>query len=480
MPEVITKATKLLENIRGSVLKEVTLEFGPVSSILGAIGDLSRNCQSQPDAYNALERTLLQFSQPEIIWTMGCRLRVGRKSFWTAELGRQFPLLSQRGALVVKSELGERFPTSTTTQNIQLTADLATPAGHDATLQALVVSPQSKWMASGSEDFTVILWDPHGNIAHQWATDAHESVWSLAFSPDGQYLVCGDGAGRMEIRDLNATRSHADPPKIITLDGHCGAPVSSCAWSPDGHTIASGSFDGTVRLWDAHTFQELHMLKQQSMKGMQYVAFSPNGRWLVSWCFPCNYCIWDVASGALHKFIPPDEWHGTSALRMLDIVAAFDSTSTRLATLARNDTVGLWDVETGRRHRVLRRVGEANDVSFSPDGRWLLTASSDRTVRIWDAHNGVELRRLRGHTSIVSKACFSPCGTYIASASWDETVRVWRTRDGSCMATFSEHENLVTHVAFSPDGKALVSGARNGTVVLRHMHDIISVVEHNE
>ena len=106
MPEVVTKATTLLGNLCGcSVLKEVTLEFGPVSSILGAIRDFSRNSQSHPDAYKELERALLKYPRPGIIWTMGCRLRVGRNSFWAGELGRQFPSVSRRGALVLKSEL---------------------------------------------------------------------------------------------------------------------------------------------------------------------------------------------------------------------------------------------------------------------------------------------------------------------------------------------------------------------------------------
>ncbi|PIL35808.1 transporter [Ganoderma sinense ZZ0214-1] len=445
MPEVIAKAIKLLRNIQGPVLRKVSIEFGPVSSVLGTIRDLQRTGQFQPSIYTELERALLRFSEPGIIWTTVSPLRADRNTFWAGELGKHFPSLSKRGAMTIKSEI-------------------VTPVGHDATLQALVASPHSKWVASGSEDSTVILWDPDGNIAQQWLTDAHESVWSLAFSPDGRYLVSGDGAGKMEIRDLSQGGS-----KAATLEGHTSA-VSSCAWSPRGDTVASGSFDASVRLWDAHTFEQLHELRAPPMKGMQYVAFSPDGRWLASWAFPCHYAIWDVTAGALHKLIEPAEF-GT--IRMLDIAAAFDPSSTRLATISRHETVEIWDVEAGRRERVLRRVGEANDVAFSPDGGMLLVASGDRTVRLWDAREGVEMRRLKGHTSIVSNACFSACGKYVASASWDETVRVWRTGNGSCVATFADHGHLVTHVAFSPDGRTLASGARNGTVIIRHMCDII-------
>ncbi len=266
------KATKLLENVHSPVLQEVVLEFSLVSSILGTVRDLRRSGQSHPDVYKELEHALLRFSQPGIVWTMRDPLRADRNPFWTGELGNHFPSLHHCSAVILKSEIGELYPISTAGRNM-LTVDIATPVGHDASLQALVASPHSKWVASGSEDSTVILWNAtNGNIAQQWLTDAHESVWSLTFSLDSRYIASGDRAGKLEIRDLNQGAS-----KVATLRGHTSA-VSSCAWSPDGNMITSGSFDASVRLWDAHTFQPLHVLRQRSMKDMQYIMFSPNGR----------------------------------------------------------------------------------------------------------------------------------------------------------------------------------------------------------
>lgn len=145
MPEVIAKATKLLANIPGPVLREVSLEFGPVSSLLGTIRDLQRSSRSQPSIYAELERALLRFSQPGITWTTENPLRVDRNLFWTGELGRHFPSLSQRGAMTIKSEIGELY--RIIPAESALTAVPVTPVGHDATLQALVASPHSTSVA---------------------------------------------------------------------------------------------------------------------------------------------------------------------------------------------------------------------------------------------------------------------------------------------------------------------------------------------
>nr|VWO99588.1 Sulfatase domain-containing protein [Ganoderma boninense] len=150
-------------------------------------------------------------------------------------------------------------------------------------------------------------------------------------------------------------------------------------------------------------------------------------------------------------------------------------TSTRLAHASGGAAVEIWDIETRSRTSLLRYPALANDVSFSPDGRLVLVALLDGTVCVHDAHTAKEVFLLKGHKDRATKARFSPCGTYIASASWDRTVRVWKTSDGSQVATLSEHDDRVEHLVFSPDGKTLSSGGMGGTVVIRRMHDIVSL-----
>ena len=105
----------------------------------------------------------------------------------------------------------------------------------------------------------------------------------------------------------------------------------------------------------------------------------------------------------------------------------------------------------------------------------MLAALLNGTVSVHDAYTADEVYLLKGHKDRVSKARFSPCGTYIASASWDRTVKLWKRSDGSLVATLSEHDDRVEHLAFSPDGKTLSSGGLKGTLVIRRMHDIVSL-----
>ena len=105
-----------------------------------------------------------------------------------------------------------------------------------------------------------------------------------------------------------------------------------------------------------------------------------------------------------------------------------------------------------------------NCVAFSPDGKWLVSASADKTIRFWDAMTGAAGRTLTGHTNQVTYVAFSPDGTRLASASFDQTIRVWNLADGSLAHELVGHGDVVTSVVFSPDGKSLASTARDSTV----------------
>ena len=346
---------------------------------------------------------------------------------------------------------------------------LVTPlAGHDNALSGLAASPDGKWVATGSADSTIILWGTiDGAMAQQWIAHSYKPVWSIAFSPDGRYLVSSGPDSRVKIWDL----SGGSYELVAALEEHPD-PFLDCAWSPPGDIIACTPRNRIIRLWDARTFRQLHVLEHADDSSIMTTTFSPDGHWLVSGCSPCcDYHVWNVASGTLHK-----SFGGRSdPAPVLPISAAFDPASgTRLAIVPEHGTVKVLDVRTGEELAVLRSVDGTNDVAFSPDGTLIVTASANATVRIWDAHTGVMLLSLQGHEGGVSRARFSPCGKYVASTSQDHTVRLWRTRDGSPVGTFLEHKDSgVYHVAFSPDGETLWSGDDNGAVVMRRIRDII-------
>src|SRR5207248_8896537 len=115
-----------------------------------------------------------------------------------------------------------------------------------------------------------------------------------------------------------------------------------------------------------------------------------------------------------------------------------------------------------------RVPGQCLNVAFSPDGRRLVTGGKENTVKIWDVQTGKELHTLRGHNGDVYTVAFSPDreGRWVASAGVDSSVKVWDSRTGKMLRNFRGHTGLVTSVAFIPDGTRLVSGSRDHTVKL--------------
>lgn len=136
-----------------------------------------------------------------------------------------------------------------------------------------------------------------------------------------------------------------------------------------------------------------------------------------------------------------------------------------IVSSSRDKSVRLWDAVNGLQVALLEgHTDMVNYVEFSPDGQWIVTASSDSTARIWDFGTLQVAGILKGHGAGVKKAAFSPDGTMIATACQDDTVRLWRMEDCSCLMKLAGHTSDVNGVAFSPNGRRLVSVSNDGTL----------------
>ncbi|KAI9674565.1 MAG: hypothetical protein M1822_009060, partial [Bathelium mastoideum] len=189
------------------------------------------------------------------------------------------------------------------------------------------------------------------------------------------------------------------------------------------------------------------------------VTFAPDGKRLASASADQTVRLWDAESGA-----PLQTFEGHSD-RVRSVTFAPDGK--RLASASDDQTVRLWDAESGAPLQTFEGHSDwVHSVIFAPDGKRLASASADQTVRLWDAESGAPLQTFEGHSDRVHSVIFAPDGKRLASASADQTVRLWDAESGALLQTFEGHSDRVHSVTFAPDGKWLASASDDQTVRL--------------
>lgn len=375
------------------------------------------------------------------------------------------------------------------------TATLSVPGR----VRAVAFAPDGRTLATTSTEGPVRLWDTAGRPAAEPAPDTADAR-AVAFSPDGRTLAVAAADGTVRLHDptggAGSTAGQGGPAPAAVLAGHTGR-IDALAYAPDGRTLASAGSDGTVRLWDPATAEELAVLQGHAGEVLG-VAFSPDGRSLASGGGDRTVRLWDVAGRRTTATLTghnddvnavawtPD---GTTVLsaggdgttRLWDVPSgrlvstlsghtdyvlalAVDATGTTLATAAFDQSVVLWDLRGAALSA--RPFTEVRHAAYSPDGGLLATAGGDRTVRLWDVAGRRPAAALEGHTGTVYSVAFAPDGRVLASAGSDGTVRLWDVAAHRALATLPGHGGIVFAVAFSPDGRTLASAASDRTVRL--------------
>jgi WD40 repeat protein len=394
--------------------------------------------------------------------------------------------------------------------------------GHSGDIEALDWSPDSTRLVTGSEDGTAKLWritdaaavqvlslsavygntvwgvafSPDGNrVMTGDAVIAAVKIWdvslagdaewahvpavpafygSAAFTPDGQHLVASSAGGSAsvwepETGDLVTTlRPSGSTPDTSAdvfaidrlLDRASGRDVRAIAPSPDGRSIATAGADGVTRLWDTATGAE-----RWALSGEVYgLAWSPNGEFLATAGFQDDRGVVTVMDrdGAPVAELPEEPGGVVTSV-------AFSPDGRRLVTSrapprveTEFDGLMVWDWRSGEAVTPIKT--QAVRAVFDPSGTRIASASGlDAVVDVWDARTGDELATLVGHTGLVLDVAFSPDGASVATGAMDGTVRLWDADGGSPPLVLRGHKGPVGSVEFSPDGSKLASVSADGT-----------------
>jgi WD40 repeat protein len=322
--------------------------------------------------------------------------------------------------------------------------------GHTAEVWSLAFSPDGRWLVSGHADGAILLWDVAEREAVANLNEHHGSVRAVAFSPDGKHLASASEDRSVIVWDTERGTKQA------ALVGH-GTRVTAVTFSTDGSWIASSGQDGSIIAWDLALMRARWVIKKSYEFPSYCVAISPDGRFIAA-----SHGVYDSASGRqVVDFTDAGIQPAASTTYGID----FSSDGRMLVCVSSDGIIFLWDAE---KWQLLERLETGNiepvSVSFSPDDRRLVTGDVEGAVRIWSIGPLRHEALIGRHPARLKTVSFSPDGERVVSAGEDQTIALWDVDRRRLITNIGTHTAPVLAAAFSPDGKRIASGEHDKSV----------------
>jgi WD40 repeat protein len=322
-------------------------------------------------------------------------------------------------------------------------------------VRAAVFSPDGRFILSRSG--TAQLWDvATGTQLHStYNTNGH--CEAIAFSPDGQSILCGFEDGTVEVWTI------APWAKQAVLPSFSNGEVKGVTFTPDSQSVVSAFEDGTVRLWALTQQRQEAFTTGCSLSGPVDVVFS----------FDCRFMAaaqYDGGTARVWKLIPGASPEPLVIAGLTDkayFAAAFSPDGSTVVFGA-EDGIHVWDTTTGTQSMTINgHSGMVTAVAFSRDGQFLISGSEDKTILVWNFTAGAQQPEyvLKGHVYVVYSVAFSPDAKLVVSNSMEEgTIRLWSGAPSADESVMEGHTDLVRTIAFSHDGRHIASGSVDSTI----------------
>lgn len=324
-----------------------------------------------------------------------------------------------------------------------------TLSGHTSNIWTVAWSPDSKLLATGSDDFSVRLWRPDGTTVRTLPLNGRVEV--LKWSPDGKTLATATSKGTVQIWDATGENL------LQTLNWHKST-VVALAWSPDSKTLASAGRDSSkenkVVLWNSENNQITQLPTSYDEPVSNALVWSPDSQKIGVGTESNKPFFWTLTGADL----PPFEGH-SGAINSL----AWSPDGKLLATGGKDRMLYIWTAE-GRQVAKTNYGAEISWVAWSPKGNLLATTARDGTLRLLNP-DGKVVTTLKAHSDEARNVVWSPSGATLATVGKDGLVRVF-VSNGTLIYTIANQSKISSQIAWSPNGLYLATIAPDNSLKL--------------
>ena len=365
---------------------------------------------------------------------------------------------------------------------------LHTFEGHSGWVYSVSLSADGKYALSGGRDKMLKLWDVSTGLCRRTFEGHSDSVISVCLSADGKYALSGSTDKTLKLWEVSTGQC------LHTFKGHSSyTSTVGVSLSADGRYALSRSWNN-MKLWDVSTGQCLRTMEVSELR-INSVSMSADGRYALSWSDDKTLKLWEININA-HSYNSELQVSGFKAFeeikKVQDELKSDIQEAVRMMNNGKNAQAytvlySAWERDDFRDDKELLTVYQklyelssrksfsfaykktsimghsdiVNSVSLSADGKYALSGSNDKTLKLWEVSTGQCLRTFEGHRDEVWSVTLSTDSRYALSGSKDYTLRLWDVSTGQCLRTFDAGE-YVYSVSLSTDGEYALSGSGGG------------------